>query len=30
MKGALASALKVEFTPEERERLMDYALSLPE
>jgi predicted RNA-binding protein YlxR (DUF448 family) len=30
LKGALASALKTEFTPEERERLMNYAVSLPE
>jgi predicted RNA-binding protein YlxR (DUF448 family) len=30
LKGALASALKAEFTPEERERLMNYAVSLPE
>jgi predicted RNA-binding protein YlxR (DUF448 family) len=30
MKGALASALKVELTPEEHERLMDYILSLPD
>ncbi len=30
LNGALASALKTEFTPEERERLMNYALSLPE
>jgi uncharacterized protein len=30
MKGALASALKVDLTSEEREQLMRYALSLPE
>ncbi len=30
MKGALAEALKTELTPEERERLMNYAVSLPE
>jgi hypothetical protein len=30
LKGALASALKTEFTPEERERLMNYAVSLPD
>jgi len=30
LKGALAEALKTEFTPEERERLMNYAVSLPE
>ena len=30
MKGALVSALKVELTPEERDQLMSYALSLPE
>jgi predicted RNA-binding protein YlxR (DUF448 family) len=30
LKGALASALKTELTPEERERLMNYAVSLPE
>jgi predicted RNA-binding protein YlxR (DUF448 family) len=30
MKGALADALKTELTPEERERLMNYAVSLPE
>ncbi len=30
MKGALASALKVELTLEERDQLMSYALSLPE
>jgi len=30
LKGALASALKTEITPEERERLMNYAVSLPE
>jgi predicted RNA-binding protein YlxR (DUF448 family) len=30
MKGALESALKVELTPEERDQLMSYALSLPE
>lgn len=30
LKGALANALKTELTPEERERLMDYAVSLPE
>lgn len=30
VKGALASALKVELTAEEREQLMRYALSLPE
>jgi predicted RNA-binding protein YlxR (DUF448 family) len=29
LKGALASALKTELTPEERERLMNYAVSLP-
>jgi predicted RNA-binding protein YlxR (DUF448 family) len=30
LKGALANALKIKFTPEERERLMNYAVSLPE
>jgi predicted RNA-binding protein YlxR (DUF448 family) len=30
MKGALASALKVELTPEEHELLASYALSLPD
>lgn len=30
LKGAIASALKVELTPEERERLMNYAISLVE
>jgi hypothetical protein len=30
LKGALANALKTELTPEERERLMNYAVSLPE
>ncbi len=30
LKGALAAALKTELTPEERERLMNYANSLPE
>ncbi len=30
LKGALAESLKTEFTPEERERLMNYAVSLPE
>ncbi len=30
LKGALAKSLKTEFTPEERERLMNYAVSLPE
>ena len=30
LKGALANALKTDFTPEERERLMNYAVSLPE
>jgi predicted RNA-binding protein YlxR (DUF448 family) len=30
LNGALASALKTELTPEERERLMNYAVSLPE
>jgi hypothetical protein len=30
MKGVLASALKVELTPEEYERLTNYALSLPD
>ena len=29
LKGALASALKTELTPEERKRLMNYAVSLP-
>ncbi len=29
LKGALESALKTSFTPEERERLMNYAGSLP-
>lgn len=28
MKGALANALKIDFTEDERERLMSYALSL--
>ena len=30
LKGALASALKVELTDEERDQLSTYALSLPE
>jgi len=30
LKGALANALKIELTPEERERLVNYAVSLPE
>jgi uncharacterized protein len=30
LKGALSAALKVELTSEERERLMSYALSIPE
>jgi len=30
MKGALESALKVDFTDEDRERLMNYLLSLPD
>ena len=30
LNGALASALKTELTPEERELLMNYAASLPE
>jgi uncharacterized protein len=30
MKGILAEALKTELTPEERERLMNYGVSLPE
>jgi predicted RNA-binding protein YlxR (DUF448 family) len=30
LKGALASALKVELTNEEREQLSTFALSLPE
>jgi predicted RNA-binding protein YlxR (DUF448 family) len=30
MKGALAQSLKTELTPEERDRLMNYAVSLPE
>ncbi len=30
LKGALSAALKVELTAEERERLMSYALSIPE
>jgi predicted RNA-binding protein YlxR (DUF448 family) len=30
LKGTLAEALKTKLTPEERERLMDYAVSLPE
>jgi uncharacterized protein len=30
MKGALESALKVDFTAEERERMMNYLLSLPD
>jgi uncharacterized protein len=30
MKGALANALKTELTPEERARLMNFAVSLPE
>jgi predicted RNA-binding protein YlxR (DUF448 family) len=30
LSGALASALKTELTPEERELLMNYAVSLPE
>jgi predicted RNA-binding protein YlxR (DUF448 family) len=30
LKGALAGALKAELSAEERERLMNYASSLPE
>jgi len=30
LNGALASALKIELTPEERELLVNYAVSLPE
>ncbi len=30
MKGALANALKTELTAEEREQLMNYAMSLPD
>jgi predicted RNA-binding protein YlxR (DUF448 family) len=30
LKGALANALKTELTPEEREHLLNYAVSLPE
>jgi uncharacterized protein len=30
LNGALANALKVELTPEERENLTSYSLSLPE
>ena len=30
MKGALAQSLKTEITPEERDSLMNYAVSLPE
>lgn len=30
MRGALANALKVELTPDEREGLLDYAALLPE
>ena len=30
LKGALASALKSEITPEDRERLLSYAAGLPE
>jgi predicted RNA-binding protein YlxR (DUF448 family) len=30
LKGALANALKIEITPEERERFVNYADSLPE
>ncbi len=30
LKGALAESLKTELTPEERDRLMDYAVSLPD
>ncbi|MFZ2098492.1 MAG: YlxR family protein [Anaerolineales bacterium] len=30
LKGALANALKVELTQEERERLTNFAVSLPE
>jgi len=30
MQGALSSALKIELTPEERDRLMNYAASLPD
>ena len=30
LKGSLASSLKTELTPEERDRLMNYAVSLPE
>ena len=30
MKGALSEALRIEINPEERERLMNYAASLPE
>jgi predicted RNA-binding protein YlxR (DUF448 family) len=30
INGALASALKIEFTPEERDLMINYAISLPE
>jgi predicted RNA-binding protein YlxR (DUF448 family) len=30
LSGALAKALKTELTPEERDRLLNYAVSLPE
>jgi len=30
LNGALAKALKRELTPEERDRLLNYAVSLPE
>ncbi len=30
MKGALSEALRIEINPEERERLMNYAVTLPE
>ncbi len=30
LKGSLAEALKTELTPEERQRLMNYAVSLAE
>lgn len=30
LKGALEKALKTELTPEERDQLMNYAVSLPE
>ena len=30
LKGALSSALKVELSPDERQRLVSYAASLPE